>query len=364
MKGFVITPIGVEDLCLKEIKELIGIDGTVVSGGVKFDVDDYSKLCFLCYKSQSAERVLLLIDNFNISELDDIKVDKIVDDCFFDKGTFKADSIVIDNKFSSQNVNEAFGEKIFEKFNKKVDLNDPDVVFFSYVVKDSCYIGVDFSGDLHKREYRIFSNRESLRATLAFSMVILGGKELIDPFSRAGTIPIEAGLYSSGFPVNFYGKDKFLFLKFMEFDFDVIDSNIKDDKLNVYGYDSLWINVNNSKKNAKIAGINKLINFSKNTVDWLETKFKEGSVKAIVTHPPELSKNIDIKPVLKVYDELFYQAEYILSSDGKVVIISRKKEELVKSAIKHKFELDSEREVYSGKQKLYLIVLRKIYKGA
>jgi len=362
MRGFIITPIGVEDLCAKEIKELINVECNVVMGGVEFSFDDYSQLCLLCYKAQSVERVLLLIDSFSFNELEDIKADKIDNKYFFGKDTFKADSIVVENKFSSQNVNEAFGEKIFEKFDKKVDLKDPDVVVFAYIVKDKCYIGVDFSGDLHKRDYRIFVHRDSLRATIAFAMVILGGKELVDPFSKAGTIPIEAGLYLSSFPVNYYGKDKFAFLKFIDYDFSLVDSNINNDKLEIYGYDNIWLNVNNAKKNAKIAGINKIINFSKNSIDWLETKFEEGSIKAIITHPPELSKNINVKDILKVYDELFYQAEYVLSSKGKVVLISRKIEELVKAASKHKFEVIEQREVYSGKQLMYILVLRKIYK--
>ena len=363
MKGFAITPRGVEDLCAKEISSLIGVKCKVLVGCVEFEVKDYSQLCLLCYKAQSVERVLLLIDSFKINSLDDIKADNVDESYFFGKSKFKADSIVIDNKFSSKNVNSAFGEKIFEKFSKKVDLNNPDVIFFAYIVNDKCYIGVDFAGvDLHKRDYRIFPHRNSLRATIAFSMVLISGLEFVDPFTKSGTLPIEAGLYASGHSINFYNKDKFAFLKFMKFDFDSVDKLFKDDKLKIYGYDNLWLNVNNAKKNAKIAGINKLINFSKVDAEWLETKYKEGEVKAIITHPLELSKNVDVKGVLKTYDELFYQAEYVLSPKGKGVLISRNKEELVKSASKHKFEVIEEREVYSGKQLLHILVLRKVYK--
>jgi 23S rRNA G2445 N2-methylase RlmL len=361
MKGLAITSKGIEDITAIEIKELIKAKTQVKDSCVIFDIKDYSDLCTLCYKSQSVNKILFLIDSFKIKDYDDLNIDKITKEHFFGKETFRVSSKVIESKLSSQEVNKTIGEKIFEKFSKKVDLNDPDITFFVYIFKDQCYIGIDFAGfSLHKRSYKIFLNRNSIRGTIAYALLRLAEfkpkETLLDPFMGAGTIPIEAALYASKLPVNYFNKEKFAFSKYIDF-------NFKEEKglnkTNIIGYDLSWISVNNSKKNAKIAGINKLVSFSRLEAEWLDTKFKEETVDKIVTQPPDISKHTNPKEIEKVYEEFFHQAEFILKKEGLIVLISRKKDKLNEISLKHKFKIKEEREVSSGKDVLNVLVFCK-----
>ena len=76
MKGLVITSKGIEDAAALEIKELISAECKAEEGCVIFDFKDYKDLCLLCYKSQSADRVLYLIGNFGFENFfDDFEID-------------------------------------------------------------------------------------------------------------------------------------------------------------------------------------------------------------------------------------------------------------------------------------------------
>jgi 23S rRNA G2445 N2-methylase RlmL len=375
IKGVAIVSKGIEQIAALEIKELIGVKTIVEESCVLFDCS-YEDLCLLCYKAQSVNKILLLFSSFK--EIDDIKkeVDKIDFSKWLDKDkTFRVSCKVIENKVSSQEINPEVGAFVIDaikrkkNYEQKVDLDNPDVIFFVYIFKDSCYLGIDFSGfSLHKRSYKIFNHPRSLRGTIAYSLVRMADVDknqvLIDPFCGSGEIPIEAALFLSGFPVNYFSKEKFAFLKLdlginYEDFFKKIDGKVKADKLNVTGYDDKWLYLNNAKKNSKIAGINKLISLSRLESEWIDTKFEKCSVDKIVTQPPQISSHVNPKDVEKRYDELFYHAEFVLRENGLVVVISRKTDELKKFAEKYKFKVKEEKEVYSGKGVLKVVVFGK-----
>ena len=181
----------------------------------------------------------------------------------------------------------------------------------------------------------------------------------------SGTIPIEAAFYASSFPVNFYNKEKFAFLKldlgidYKKF-FEKIDKKINlEKKLHITGYDKEWVYVNNAKKNAKIAGIHKLLNISRVEGEWLDYKFEKGKIDRIVTQPPCLTNNTNPKAIQKVYEEFFYQVEYILNEKGTIALVARRTEELKQVAAKYKFTLKEERQAFSGKEILKLLIFHK-----
>jgi len=69
--------------------------------------------------------------------------------------------------------------------------------------------------------------------------------------------------------------------------------------------------------------------------------------------PSIKDKNID-----NIYNEFFYQAEFILNKKGKIVLIGKK--DLVKKySSKYKFKIFDERNVFSGKMKYDVFVLNK-----
>ena len=143
-------------------------------------------------------------------------------------------------------------------------------------------------------------------------------------------------------------------IDFEEF-FKDVDNNIKKTKANINCFDHMFKYVDYSKKNAKIAGVDKQINFSRVELEWLDIKFKEKSIDRIVTNPPT-SKNADLD---KIYNEFFYQCEYILKNDGTVSLITRLPDFVKKHAEKHNFLASKEKEVWSGEQLLKIMIFKK-----
>ncbi|MBU0627816.1 MAG: methyltransferase [Nanoarchaeota archaeon] len=384
MKGLVVCSKGTEDICSLEINEIIGASSEKRDSCIIFDIKKLEELCILCYKAQSVEKVILLLDNFefkgNFEDALSKSISKLKFDKWLDKETsFRVTCKKINNEqLSSEQAAADAGAFVIDnikkkkKYKQKVELDNPGITFLLFINKNHAYFGIDFSGrDLHKREYKLFAHPNSLRSTIAYSVLRIAGfssKEgLFDPFCHSGEIPIEAALFTTNFPVNYFSKEKFAFLKFKTFktfDFDkffnAIDKKIlKPKKSLITCVDFRIMNLNAAKKNAKIAGINKFINFSRIDVEWLDIKLEKESIGRIITHPPDLTKHCSIGDIEKLYDKFFYQAEYILKKKGKVVLISKSQDALKKAAEKYKFKVEKEAVVCEGKEVLNILVCGK-----
>lgn len=386
MKGLAITSKGIEDIAALEIKELLNSKSEIKDSCLIFNIKKLEELCLLCYKSQSVEKILLLFNFFNFNDNNDLNnkikdaIKKIKFDDWLDKSTtFRVTCKKVDNEtLSSEEIARDIGALIIEiikknkKYKQKVELDIPDITFLIFINKSIAYFGIDFSGrDLHKREYKLFAHPNSLRSAIAYSLIRIAelkpNELLLDPFCHSGEIPIEAALFATNLPLNYYSKEKFAFSKFKPFKkfnfqkfFEHIDKKISKPKRPLINcLDPKLMNITAAKKNAKIAGINKAINFSRIDTEWLDTKLNKEAIDKIVTHPPELTKNSNEKDIEKLYDQFFYQAEFILKKTGKMTIISMNPELLKKAAEKYKFKPEKEREVWSGKQILKVIVFSK-----
>ncbi len=376
MKGIAITHIGAEDVACLEVKELIGAKAEKRPAAVVFPVKKAEDLCKLCYAGQSFKRVLLLLKESKIKgklpdaekELKGIKLKE-----FFSKATtFKVECIRKgEHGFQSADVQEEFGAAIVKSAKAKVNLENPDLIFFVYIQDNDLYFGIDFAGfDLSKREYKIFSSPFSLKGTVAYSLLRMSGYKktevLLDPFCDTGTVVIEAAFFASGFPVNFYAKEKFAFLKlkllekldFKKF-FEEVDSKISEENFEIYAYDAQLRKMKQAQKNAKIAGINKVIQFSRVDVSWLDIKFKKEQADMIVTALPVYSPRQDIAQLNKEYNEFFYQAEYILKKEGRICLICNTPEVVERHAQAYKFKLGKKQEIMQGGLRLFVLTFRK-----
>ncbi|MFH1053310.1 MAG: THUMP domain-containing protein [Candidatus Woesearchaeota archaeon] len=388
MNALAITSIGIEDICSSEIKDLINADSKPHKGCVEFNIKKPQDLFKLCYLSQSSSRILLLLSHFMAGSSKSGMSEKSIKSVFLNelkKNISKIDfSEWLDDNirfavncqrigihdFNSADIEKAAAFSI-NNSNSKVDLKNPDIIIYIYLIDNDCYIGIDFSGkDLSKRDYKIFSNIRSLKPNIAYSLVRIAdfrkGQIMIDPFCGSGEIPIEATLFENNFPQNHFSKDSFAFLnfkKFKDFDFEVffddIDKDIRQDKTSIYAYDNQLKNIMAVKKNAKIASIQKYMSISRVDIDWLETKFKQNSVDRIITHIPDVPKHNDPKPIIKVLDDFFWEAEFILKPSGSIVTISRSIESLKQPIKKYKFTIKQTREVWQGKEKLIVLEILK-----
>lgn len=376
MKGFLTTHRGMEDIAALEVNELIGKKAKINEECVVFDIIRYEDLFKLCYLSQSAKGVYFLLSEFDCKNIfEDFKenIQKIDFGGWLNKSVaFRVKCVKgSDEDMPTPEIEKELGAIIIEHMQKKhdytqkVSLNNPDIAIFAYLSGNKCHIGVDFAGfDLSKRSYSIFTHPGSIKGTVAYSLIRLSEynhrEALLDCFSASGTMPIEAAFFASKFPVNFYSKEKFIFLKFEKFKrfdfkkfFKKIDDNISDEKLNIYNVDSSMKYINYAKKNSKIAGIAKKISFSRMNLEWLDTKFDKGEVGRIVAKIPASAEDIE-----KLYNEFFYQAEFILNDLGKIAVIG-KKGLIEKHSLKHKFKIMEERSIFSGKEQYNVFVLVK-----
>jgi 23S rRNA G2445 N2-methylase RlmL len=96
----------------------------------------------------------------------------------------------------------------------------------------------------------------------------------------------------------------------------------KEFKGRIIGMDREVRHVENSKKNAKIAGIEKDVEFSRSDIEWFETKFEDDSVDFIVTDAPKESRRMAEDKVRKIYYWFFHQAKFILKKSGRICVVN------------------------------------------
>src|SRR3989344_8003130 len=273
MKGIAITSKGLEETATVEIKELTGAKCKSGYSCVIFDFKKFEDLCLLCYKAQSVDRVIYLIGSFDFKDFfrdfesffEGLELGEWVKD----HKIFKVECTRIgSHNFKSTDAETLASKLILKSYSKekvKFDLKQHEIIFFIYIVNNKCYFGIDFAGfEMNKRAYKIFMHPSSLRGTIAYSLIRESGfgkkDALLDPFSRDGVIAIEAAFYANDFPVNYFKKDRFAFIKLklsMDYEefFNGIDKKIRKSSSDIYAFDHLFKYVDYSKKNAKIAGV-------------------------------------------------------------------------------------------------------------
>jgi len=358
MEALSIVPRGTETL---NALELNGFSPEPKDGFVLFSPESYDDICDIAYSAHVSERIMLVLSRSPKGSLA-----ALFSGIDFSEWLDSSTTIALRSINSSLEDKELavllFKSLNFQGFDPEVDLRNPDLSFVVLFDDKDCYLCIDFCGfDLNKRPYRIFMHRESLRSTLGAALCLFSGagpKDIIlDPFMGSGTIVIESCLLLSGLSSHFYSWDKFAFLKLKPLKgIKKLPASL-DSKaaLDITGSDLELRHVLSARKNAKIAGIDKKLKLTKCDIDWLDTKLNKNSVDLILTNPPVFSQRTSEK-TRKIYKQLFYQAEFILKENGKIAIITSSRQEIIAAALPYKFRLEKELIVYSGKQKLYMLL--------
>jgi 23S rRNA G2445 N2-methylase RlmL len=274
----------------------------------------------------------------------------------------------------SPDISASFGAVIkdyVESKNKElnVKLKNPDLSCLVFIGDNFCGVGIDvISFDLSKRPYKLFHHPSSLNGVFAYSISRYAGVKkdsiVLDPFCGNGVIPIEIALFQQGMS-SFLFERKFSGLKysFTKESFEKVEKKLKELKpasKQITAFDEQLKIMLGAKKNAKIAGVLEALECSKVSVDWLDTKFEKEEVDIIITNPPKESKRLgNLTKIVKIYDELYYQARHILKKKGIIALLVHKPEPVVEIAKKHQFEHLETKEAHSGKQANYLVICRK-----
>ena len=376
MKGLIITHPGLQAVAAKDVKDIIDKDSDVRESVAIFETDKFDDLCLLCYKSQSAIKVMQLFMEFEVSTLEDAfeEIKNYDFSAFIKDKTFAVRSRIVKNDiFDSMETEREIGAIIHDRYNKdgvSVNLEKPDITFFVYVYEKSFYFGIDLSGfDLSKRNYRLFCQSDAIKGTLAYCLVRLAGYKpnmvFVDPFSQSGTVCIEAAHLASGKSINYYNKDKLAFLKLPQmegFDFDAFfekHDTFNTDVKGINCFDAQHRHINAAEKNSKVTGLNKMINFSRTEVEWLDTKFEKGSVDCIATNPPKPSIHYTSDNLEKSFQEFFYTADFVLKPGGKIVVLGKNYPKLLGLAQRYNFLLKANFEIWQGKETFNILIFTK-----
>lgn len=369
MKALAVTSKGIEDVASAEIKEVIGAKCKAGEGCVLLDAKDIKELCRLAYLTQSADRILLLLSSFRFDGVKDIpkKLKGLsVPDWVLGRSFALECERVGEHDFTSADVQKGIAKLMKQSIKAELNFKSPGIMFFAYIASDNFYFGIDLSGfPLQKRQYKVYSQPNSLRGTIAYSLVRLSGYKkgeiLLDPFVGDGMIAIEAVLYAAGMSANYYNKDKFAFLRYglvkdKDKFFKSLDKGKADSlKGEVIGYDSMFKYVDYSRKNAKIAGVHDLLKLSRVETGWLDVKLQGKSIDRIATKLPSSIKDSSNK----LLNEFFYQADFVLKDKGKISVITHYPEDVRNASQARVFKVESQRKVWSGKQELAILVLHK-----
>jgi len=382
IKACALTDKGIEKVALIELDEIIKVKGVAEERVVIFEPKSEDDLLRFCYKSQSCQRVLLLFDQIVFSDYEDFlkKAEAIIDKLDLKEWLREDSSFRVscerlgEHDFGSNTAEQEIGGLIIKAakdklgFEPAVKLESSELIFYIFVNGERAYLGLDLIGrDLSKRQYRIFSSPGIINANLAYAMVCLSGykkkERLVDFFCKSGIICIEAALMNSGISISHYNKD-FAFKKIRKFErdwdefFKKADAKNSPEPQDILGLDPILRNIEASKKNAKLAGVDKLIIFSKMDLDWLDTKLNEKSVNVVISRIPCPSKHLAESAVKKTYKELFYQAEFFMKKKGRLCLLAESTT-LLKEMIDDKFELASEEELWAGKQIYHFVTIIK-----
>jgi len=371
MRAALITLAGMEDIASQEIEEKIGKNGKTNPSFVFFDVKNKDELYSFVYTSQSARRVIIvsaMIEHKNekseaivsklIKEMNEKILKEEVKDSFYI--TCVKENYTDDH--TSPDIASSLAETIQKISGAKPTLQEPNTQLVLFITRTHAVFGIDIAGfDLAKREYKIFTGSFALKAPLAYAMVRLSGfdekKTLLDPLCGAGIIPIEAGFFATKKSVHYFEKKKFLGNYLYLFDKE--DKKIKKSKSVIWAIGDSFNHIAWTKKNAKIAGIQDALHYSRTEVDYLDAKFEEKTMDCIVSYPPVLSKRANEKKMRKLYEQLFDEANFLLKKKGRLVLLAKHPEHYLVQAERVKLSLKEQRTVWQGQEELFLVVFEK-----
>ncbi len=310
----------------------------------------------LMYYMQTIKGCILLLHKQKFTDLEEIKLPskEIIE--IVQNQTCKIEvERQGEHNFNSTTAEKILGVKLQQQAKTNYDFKNPEVTIKVIIKQDTCFIGIDLAGrDLSKRQYKLFNHPVNIKSTIAFSALILAGldKTVLDPYSLSGTIPIESAIYKSKTPVNYYD-DNFNINRIQKFNVEKIKPKIERKPKKTYSTDDNFKNLSAQKKNAKVAGVDKFIEFSRYKLEDLDLKFHEEKPDVIVTMPLEQSKRISQKASESYQKELFKIADEILNEKILVLITKKKLTPYLGYKVTEEFE------VKQGKQTMYIVRCQK-----
>jgi len=310
------TFMGLEPVLAKELTQLGANDVKIGRRMVSF-TGDKEMMYRANFQLRTAIKILKPIRHFKAKSADDVYEEiKKTDWTTYlnDNKTFAVDAVVFSeefrhSKFVSYKVKDAIVDQFREKTGNRpnISVTNPDIRLNIHIAEDQCTLSLDSSGEsLHRRGYRQESVEAPLNEVLAAGMIMMtgwqGDTDFIDPMCGSGTLLIEAALIAHNMAPGLFRKE-YAFEKWADFDAELFDRIYNDDsqerefKHHIYGYDIDMKAVNTARLNVKAAGLTNSI-----TIEQQDFKdFKQPKEKSLLVTNPPYGERISTPDLLGTY---------------------------------------------------------------
>ena len=310
------TFMGLEPVLAQELTQL-GANNVQIGRRMVSFTGDKEMLYRANFQLHTAIRILKPIRHFKAGSADDVyeEVKKIDWSKYIEKGkTFSVDSVVYSDEFrNSRFVTYKVKDAIVDQFRENtgdrpnISVSNPDIRLNIHIAEDKATLSLDSSGEsLHRRGYRQESVEAPLNEVLAAGMILMtgwkGDTNFIDPMCGSGTLLVEAALIAHNMSPGIFRKE-FAFERWTDFDQDLFDQIYNDDsqerefKHHIYGYDVDIKAVNTARMNVRAAGLTSDI-----TVEEADFKdFKRPTEKSILVCNPPYGERISTPNLLGTY---------------------------------------------------------------
>jgi putative N6-adenine-specific DNA methylase len=296
------TPMGLEAVVAREIKEL-GYEDMLVENGRVIFWGDASAICRANLWLRSADRILVKMGEFPATTFEDLFEQTkalpwpewIPGDAEFPVNGRSHKSQLSSVPACQAIVKKAIVEKMKQQYHTEwFAESGPRYVIEVSLLQDVATLTLDTSGyGLHKRGYRKLATEAPLKETMAAALVLLSRwnaeRPLLDPFCGSGTIPIEAAMIAwniaPGLRRTFAAETwpivpAALWHEAREEAFDLLRDDVP---LNISGSDIDPAAIEVANAAAKAAGLAKELRFSIAPVAEVRP---EGDYGCIITNPP------------------------------------------------------------------------------
>ncbi|QGQ97469.1 class I SAM-dependent RNA methyltransferase [Paenibacillus psychroresistens] len=296
------TPMGLEAVVAREIKELGYEDMQVENGRVTFWGDE-SAICRANLWLRTADRILVKMGEFSATTFEDLFEqtkalpwpDWIPGDAEFPVNGRSHKSQLSSVPACQAIVKKAIVEKMKQQYHTEwFAESGPKYTIEVSLLQDVATLTLDTSGyGLHKRGYRKLATEAPLKETMAAALVLLSRwnaeRPLLDPFCGSGTIPIEAAMIAwniaPGLRRTFAAEawpivPAELWHAAREEAFDLLRDDVP---LNISGSDIDPSAIEVAQAAAKAAGLAKELRFSVAPIAQVRP---EGDFGCIITNPP------------------------------------------------------------------------------
>ena len=356
---------GLEAVVKKEIIDL-GYDVSQVEDGRVTFLGDEEAVCRANIELRTAERILIKVGSFHAETFDELfentKALPWEDYIPADGKFWVAKAASVKSKlFSPSDIQSIMKKAMVERLKSKYKIEwfQEDGASFPlrvFLMKDEVTVGLDTTGEsLHKRGYRKLTAKAPIAENLAASLIMLTpwnkDRILVDPFCGSGTFPIEAAMMAANIAPGMrrnYTANTWNHLVGRQVWNDAYDeaksmvnTNVQTE---IFGYDIDDEMIYIAKKNAKLAGVDKLIHFEKKDIATLK---HPGEYGFIITNPPygeRLEEKVNIPPLYKKIGERFKEhptwSMYVITS------YEDAQKDIGKKA-------DKNRKIYNGMLKTY-----------